>query len=102
MIRITSKLQWVHSFLHIATTLSQTRQRNGIIRRCAKGLRDVQNAARAAEKNAPNKFAVTGRLIVTLEFFIVSPILSDLAIFHYEPYSVRLDNFAEIRIIKLS
>ena len=44
---------WVHSFLHIATTLSQTRQRNGILRRCEKGHRDVQNVARAAEKNAP-------------------------------------------------
>ena len=33
--------------------MSQTRQRNGILRRCAKGLRNVQNAARAAEKNAP-------------------------------------------------
>ena len=42
------------SFLHIATTLSQTRQRNGILRRCEKGHRDVQNEARAAEKNAPN------------------------------------------------
>ena len=31
----------------------QTRQRNGILRRCAKGHRNVQNAARAAEKNAP-------------------------------------------------
>ena len=34
--------------------MSQTRQGNGILRRCAKGHRDVQNAARAAEKNAPN------------------------------------------------
>ena len=40
-----------------------------------------------------NKFAITGRLILTFVFFIVNPILSDLAIFHCEPYSVRLDNF---------
>ena len=45
----------MHSFLHIATTLSQTRQRNGILRRCGKGHCNVQNAVRAAEKNAPNK-----------------------------------------------
>ena len=32
--------------------MSQTRQRNGILRRCAEGHRDMQNAARAAEKNA--------------------------------------------------
>ena len=32
--------------------MSQTRQRNGILKRCAKGHRDVQNAARVAEKNA--------------------------------------------------
>ena len=46
---------WVHSFLHIAMTLSQTRQRNGIVPRCAKGHCDVQNAARAVEKNAHNQ-----------------------------------------------
>ena len=32
--------------------MSQTHQRNGVLRRFAKGRRDVQNAARAAEKNA--------------------------------------------------
>ena len=47
-------IDWVYSFLHIATTMSQTRQRNGILRRCAKAHRDVQNAACAAEKNASN------------------------------------------------
>ena len=51
---------------------------------CANGFESHQNY---------NKFAITGRLIVILEFFIVNPILSDLAIFHCEPYSVRLDNF---------
>ena len=49
---------WVHSFRHIMTTMSQTHQRNGIARRCAKGHRDVENAARAAEKNGPNVFPV--------------------------------------------
>ena len=33
-------------------TMSQTRQRIGILLKCAKGPRDVQNAALAAEKNA--------------------------------------------------
>ena len=41
-----------NSFLYIAMTVSQTRQCNAIIRRCAKGHRDVQDAAGAAEKNA--------------------------------------------------
>ena len=31
--------------------MSQTRQRNGILRRCAKGHRDVQNEARALQKS---------------------------------------------------
>ena len=38
--------------------MSQTHQRNGITRRCAKGHRDVENEARAAEKNGPNVFPV--------------------------------------------
>ena len=41
----------VHFFLHITTTMSQTCQRNGILRRCAKRPRNVQNAACAAETN---------------------------------------------------
>ena len=36
--------------------MSQTRQRNGILLRCAKGPRDVQNAVRAAEKNVTSNF----------------------------------------------
>ena len=49
-------IQWVHSFLHIATTMSQIHQRSGILWRCVKGHRDVQNAARAAEKNATSVY----------------------------------------------
>ena len=41
----------VHFFLHLTTTMSQTCQRNGILRRCAKRPRNVQNAACAAETN---------------------------------------------------
>ena len=39
----------------IATTTSQTRQRNGVLPRCEKGPREVQNAARAAEKSVTNR-----------------------------------------------
>ena len=37
----------------IATATSCTHQCNGVVRRCAKVPRDVQNAARAAELSAP-------------------------------------------------
>ena len=40
------------------TTMSQTHKGNGIVRWCAKGHRDVENAACAAEKNTPNVFPV--------------------------------------------
>ena len=39
----------------IATTMSQARQRNGVLPRCAKGHRDVQNATRTAEKSVTNQ-----------------------------------------------
>ena len=44
-------------FSYIATATSRARQRNGVVRRCAKAPRDVQNAARAAEKRVTIVFA---------------------------------------------
>ena len=37
----------------ITTATSRTRQRNGVVQRCSKVPRDVQNVARAAEMIAP-------------------------------------------------
>ena len=46
--------------------MSQTSQRNGILRRYAKGPRDMQNAARAAEKNATIVIDVIKNLRLTV------------------------------------
>ena len=48
----------VHSFLPIAMAISQTRQRNGILLRCAKGPHDVQNVVHATEKNVTSTILV--------------------------------------------
>ena len=44
----------------VAMATSRARQRNGVVQRCAKAPRDVQNAARAAEMSVTN---------VALKFF---------------------------------
>ena len=41
-------------FSDIAMATSGALQRNGVVRRCAKAPRDVQNAKRAAEMSATN------------------------------------------------
>ena len=38
----------------MATATPQARQHNGVVRRCAKAPRDVQNAVHAAEMSTPN------------------------------------------------
>ena len=41
-------------FSDITMAMSQARQRDAVVRRCAKGPRDLQKAARAAEKSVTN------------------------------------------------
>ena len=49
--QLAFELKVVTLFSDIAMATSRARQRNGVVRRCAKAPRDVQNAARAAEKS---------------------------------------------------
>ena len=56
MLSISSKTSsiLVTLFSDIATATSPARQCNGVVQRCAKAPRDVQNAMRAAEKSVTN------------------------------------------------
>ena len=61
--------------------MSQTRQRNGILRRCAKGHCDVQHAAAAEEKSLTIFYLVIGIVYDVNSFTIAHNLFEILHIY---------------------